>query len=104
MSKLVYGTCVDCGRERVPGQAHGDGDAVRYLAHWHRAKTIKAAVDWGPWCARKAGLKDVEPRGTLARPLPASELNLKKLDDDQLQALLERVEAEMVRRAEGEAT
>lgn len=49
---------------------------------------------------RKGGLKDIEPRGTLARPLPASELDLKKIDDDQLQALFERVEREIVRRAE----
>lgn len=102
MSNLVYGTCVTCERERVPGVAVTADGEIRYVAHWHRAKkqTTSTMVSWGSWCVRKGGLKDIEPRGTLARPLPASELDLKKIDDDQLQALFERVEREIVRRAE----
>lgn len=99
-TKLIYGTCVECGRERVPGQRITvEGEEV-YQSSFHRKK----GRNFGDrWCGRKR-LKDIELRGTVARPLPASELNLKKLDDDQLQVLFERVEREMVRRAEGESS
>jgi hypothetical protein len=98
---LVYGTCEKCGRERVPGKkvySPHNLDEHAFKANGHRA--LKSpGWGWQAWCFQGT-LKDIERRGTVARPLPAHELNLRKLDDEQLQALFERVEREMVRRAE----
>lgn len=105
MSELVYGTCAECGRERVPGRFEQNEDFPdgRHVSNFHRMPKGSSVRDaWGyssRWCGKR-NLIDAVPRGTLARPLPASELNLKQLSDDQLQALFERVESEMVRRAE----
>lgn len=104
MSKLVYGTCVECGRERVPGQRVVVDGEEKYRSNWHRRRKGSRALNpWGhydSWCGSGKELTSIELRGTVAKPLPASEFDLKKLDDDQLQVLLERVESEMVRRAE----
>lgn len=106
MSKLVYGTCETCGRQQVPGSKvaayRGDGDprptGSFYSANMHRLpKGAPRGEHNLPWCFNGT-LKEVEARGSVSRPLPASEANLKKLSDDQLQTLLERVEVEMLRR------
>lgn len=90
-SRFVFGTCTKCGKRRVRGRSiDGLGKPGVFYANGHTSN--------GASCSR-GELLDVEPRGTRDQPLPETGVDVRSLDDDQLQALLEQVEAEILRRA-----
>ena len=89
-SRFVYGTCTKCGKRRVKGRTiDGLGRVGTFYAGAHTSN--------GASCSR-GELTDVEPRGTRDQPIAETGVDVRNLTDEQLQALLEQVEAEMVRR------